>query len=125
MEAKSRADRYTYRVVWSEEDGEFVATSLEFGPALSWLDSSPEDALRGVRRVVAESLADMAESGEDAPEPLAEKTFSGKFMVRVPPELHRRLAIEAAEAGISLNRLVTHWLSRPTRRPGPKQRRRS
>jgi predicted HicB family RNase H-like nuclease len=33
-------------------------------------------------------------------------------MVRVPPEIHRHLAVEAAEAGVSLNRLVGAKLSR-------------
>jgi predicted HicB family RNase H-like nuclease len=42
---------------------------------------------------------------------LAARKFSGKFMVRVPPELHRRLTMEAAEAGVSLNRLASSKLS--------------
>ncbi|MEE4363961.1 MAG: toxin-antitoxin system HicB family antitoxin, partial [Desulfotignum sp.] len=36
---------------------------------------------------------------EPIPEPIASKHFSGKFMVRVPPEVHRKLAIQAAESG--------------------------
>lgn len=40
------------------------------------------------------------------PVPLADKQFSGRFQTRVPPELHRRLALEAAEQNVSLNRLV-------------------
>ena len=47
---------------------------------------------------------------EPVPEPLATRTFSGKFMVRVPPQLHRHLAVQAAESGVSLNRLVAHKL---------------
>jgi len=43
----------------------------------------------------------------DPPEPLACRKFSGKFMVRVPPDVHRDLTVEAAEAGVSLNRLAT------------------
>jgi predicted HicB family RNase H-like nuclease len=35
------------------------------------------------------------------------RQFSGKFLVRIPPELHRRLTLEAAEAGVSLNRLAS------------------
>src|SRR5690349_8113369 len=53
----------------------------------------------------------MRANGEAVPEPLASKTYSGKFIVRVPPELHRRLVIEAAEAQVSLNLLVSHRLS--------------
>ena len=37
------ADKYTYQTAWSEEDGEFVATVLEF-PSLSWLDSTAATA---------------------------------------------------------------------------------
>jgi predicted HicB family RNase H-like nuclease len=44
------------------------------------------------------------------PEPIATKQYSGKFLVRVPPELHRRLALEAAEAGVSLNRIASEKL---------------
>jgi predicted HicB family RNase H-like nuclease len=54
----------------------------------------------------------MRKTGEKTPQPLAQKNFSGKFMVRVPPEIHRDLAIQAAESGISLNRLVSAKLSR-------------
>jgi predicted HicB family RNase H-like nuclease len=105
-----KLDQYTYRVSWSEEDEEYVGTCAEF-PSLSWLDSTPENALAGIRKVVARCLADMKRSGEALPEPLAIKAFSGRFMVRVPPQLHRQLATEAAESGVSLNRLVAHKLS--------------
>lgn len=103
-------DRYTYRVTWSEEDHEHVGLCAEF-PSLSWLAETPEAALKGIRKLVAEVVADMRAHGEPLPEPLAAKDYSGKFMVRVPPEVHRRLAIEAAEARVSLNRLVSAKLS--------------
>lgn len=45
--------------------------------------------------------------GEQIPEPIADKNYSGKFIIRIPPEIHRKLAIEAAEAGVSLNRLAS------------------
>lgn len=104
-------DHYTYRVTWSEEDGEYVGQCIEFS-SLSWLAAEPEAALHGIRQVVADVVADLQSNGEPIPEPLAAKKYSGRFMVRVPPELHRRLALEAAEAGISLNRLASERLSR-------------
>ena len=104
-------DRFTYRITWSEDDREHVGLCLEF-PSLSWLASEPEEALQGIRQVVADVVADMHASGEAVPEPLALKKYSGRFMVRVPPELHRRLATEAAESGVSLNRLAADKLSR-------------
>jgi predicted HicB family RNase H-like nuclease len=103
-------DRYTYRVTWSEEDEEYVGLCAEF-PSLSWLAPEPEAALRGIRQVVAEAVADMRAADEPLPEPLALRHYSGKFMVRIPPEVHRRLAIEAAESGVSLNRLASAKLS--------------
>lgn len=60
--------------------------------------------------VVGTVLEDMAESGEEAPTPLASRTYSGKFALRIPPEKHRELAIEAAEQHVSLNQLVVSRL---------------
>ena len=102
----TQSNHYTYRVTWSDEDQEHVGLCAEF-PSLSWLAASPEVAFRGIRRVVADVVADMKKSNEPVPEPLAGRKYSGKFMVRVPPDLHRDLAVEAAEAGVSLNRLAT------------------
>ena len=99
-------DHYTYRVTWSDDDQEYVGLCAEF-PGLSWLARSPETSLRGIRSVVADVIADMKRSREPIPEALANRRFSGKFMVRVPPDVHRELTVEAAEAGVSLNRLAT------------------
>jgi predicted HicB family RNase H-like nuclease len=103
-------DKYTYRVTWSEDDAEYVGLCAEF-PSLSWLANTPEAALKGIRKVVGEAVADMHANKEPIPEPIATKHFSGKFMVRVPPDVHRQLAIQAAEAGVSLNRLASAKLS--------------
>jgi len=103
-------DRYTYRVTWSEEDEEYVGLCAEF-PSLSWLAGTPEAALKGIRKVVADVINDMLESGEPIPDPFASRQYSGKFMVRVPPEVHRKLAVQAAEAGVSLNRLASSKLA--------------
>lgn len=103
-------DHYAYRVIWSAEDEEFVGLCSEF-PSLSWLEPTLEEAFSGIRRLVAEVLEDMLESGETPPEPISDRTYSGNFMVRVPPETHRALALRAAEEGVSLNRLVSARLA--------------
>jgi predicted RNase H-like HicB family nuclease len=87
---------YTYRVTWSTEDGEHVALCAEF-PSLSWLAKTPEAALKGIQKVVADVVAD--------------KHYSGEFRVRIPPQLHRALAMTAAEQGVSLNRLASAKLA--------------
>ena len=104
-------DHYTYRVTWSEDDKEYVGLCAEF-PSLSWLAKTPEAALKGIRKVVADVVQDMKSNKEEIPEPIASRNYSGKFMVRVPPEVHRTLSIQAAEAGVSLNRLASTKLSR-------------
>lgn len=101
-----RDDHYTYRVSWSPDDLEYVATVVEF-QSLSWLAPDPAAALLGLRALVAEIVDDLLASGEPVPEPLAERQYSGEFRLRIPPALHRALAIEAAEQGVSLNRLVS------------------
>jgi predicted HicB family RNase H-like nuclease len=103
-------DHYTYRVTWSPEDEEFVALCVEF-PSLSWLSESPELALAGIRKVVFSAVADMKANGEVPPVPLSEKHYSGQFRVRIPPHIHRALALEAADQGISLNRLASAKLT--------------
>jgi len=103
-------DRYTYRITWSEDDKEFAGLCAEF-PSLSWLAGSPEAALKGIRRIVKKAVEDMERSGESPPAPLSQRPCSGKFVVRIPPEVHRALAIKAAEQGISLNRLVSAKLT--------------
>jgi predicted HicB family RNase H-like nuclease len=101
--------KYTYRVTWSEEDQEYVGLCAEF-PSLSWLDSDQLKALSGINQLVAEVIADMEANGEVIPEPLSLKDFSGKFQVRISPHSHRKLAMQAAELGISMNRLASSKL---------------
>ena len=61
-------DHCTYRTTWSSEDGEYVGLCAEF-PSLSWLAATPEGALAGIRKVVAEAVCDMEANGEKVPEP--------------------------------------------------------
>jgi len=103
-------DHYTYRVSWSAEDGQFLGLCVEF-PSLSWLADTPESALSGIRSLVADVVRDMENNAEAVPQPLADRQYSGEFRVRIPPQLHRRLALQAAEQGVSLNRLASSKLA--------------
>lgn len=105
-----RKDKFTYRVTWSDDDNEYAGLCAEF-PSLSWLAKTPESALKGIRKVVDDVMRDMHKKGETIPEPISSRHFSGKFMVRVPPQVHQKLAIQAAEFGVSLNRLASAKLS--------------
>jgi predicted HicB family RNase H-like nuclease len=107
---RPEVSHYTYRVSWSADDDEFVATCAEF-PSLSWLAPNRDDALRGLESLLLEVVGDMVEQGEQPPEPFSERTYSGKFNLRVGESLHRELATHAAEDGISLNQYVLRKLT--------------
>lgn len=104
-----KAEDYAYRVFWSEEDGAFVATVAEF-PSLSCIEDTQTDAFFGLVELVSDILNDMADEGETPPVPLGSRRYSGKFALRMTPEKHRELTIQAAEQGVSLNHLIASKL---------------
>jgi predicted HicB family RNase H-like nuclease len=69
-----------------------------------------EEARQAFQDSVDDYLEFCAARGE-APE----KPFSGRFVVRMKPEVHRALAIEAQRRGTSLNALVNRTLARLAR----------
>ncbi|VAW88435.1 HicB [hydrothermal vent metagenome] len=103
-------DKYAYRVLWSEEDQEYVGLCSELS-SLSWLAITQEKALKGIKKLVAECVSDLEDNGEAVPQAISVRNYSGKFMVRIPPEIHRQLALQAAEAGVSLNRVASAKLA--------------
>lgn len=50
-------DGITYKVIWSEEDKEFVGLCEEF-PSLSWLADTQDEALQGIKKLVEEAILD-------------------------------------------------------------------
>ena len=95
---------------WSPGDEEYVGLCTEF-PSLSWLAVTHDEAFSGIRNLVADCVEEMHANDKEPPLPLADRTYSGRFLVRIPPEIHRALSIRAAEEGISLNRLVSTRLA--------------
>jgi len=69
------AERYTYRLAWSAQDAEFIATVVEF-PSLSWIARTRAGALRGLTSMVEGILQDMREGGEEIPAPWDETVWS-------------------------------------------------
>lgn len=101
--------KYTYRIDWSEEDDCFLGRCLEF-PLLVAHGETREQTLREIQLVVVESVKWMIEDAEELPVPLSIRNYSGKLSLRIPPETHKRLAIEAAEEKVSLNQHLTSLL---------------
>ncbi|MEW6737034.1 MAG: type II toxin-antitoxin system HicB family antitoxin [Acidobacteriota bacterium] len=108
--AKYTPDQYRYTVSWSEENQDYLARVAEF-PSLSAFGNSLEHALREIKQVVSLVLADLQESDEPIPEPLSLREYSGKIVLRMGEDLHRQLALEAVQQGLSLNTLICNRLS--------------
>jgi predicted HicB family RNase H-like nuclease len=106
---KVDVSHYSYRVAWSPEDAEFVATVVEF-PSLSWLAPSQFEALLGLEALLADVVSDQQEQGEVVPEPISERKYSGKFNLRLGEKLHRDVALRAAEENLSINQWVVRKL---------------
>ena len=100
-----RCEEYSYNVMWSEPDKAFISRVMEF-PSLAAHGSTQEKALREIRLVVGYVLQDMTENDETIPVPLGTRKYSGKLNLRMSAELHRRLALESEQQGVSLNALI-------------------
>ena len=100
-----KAEDYTYKVFWSEEDNSFIATVAEF-PRLSSIEESQSEAFTGMVKLVDFVLKEMRKEGEEPPAPLTRRKYSGEIRLRMPKEVHRRVAMEAAEQGVSINQLL-------------------
>jgi predicted HicB family RNase H-like nuclease len=101
-ELKAKAARYIKIVEWSDEDGCFVGSAP---PLIGQCCHGKHEAKVYAKlcRIVEEWVKILETDGHKLPEPLAAKQFSGKFVLRVEPALHRRLAAKALAAGESLN----------------------
>lgn len=106
-----KPEQYSYNVAWSEEDEVFIGRVAEF-PSLAAHGDSQEKALREIRTVVGYVLEELAEEGAPIPVPLGKRNFTGKLNLRMPKDLHRRLAIESEMQGVSLNALINSKLER-------------
>jgi len=60
----SQAEKYTYGVQWSEQDGEFIGLCAEF---LSWLAKKDDEAFAGIKKLVREVAGDVVGNKEPLP----------------------------------------------------------
>ncbi len=102
---KTDMKKYTYRIEWSSEDNAHVARCLEF-PSLAAHGKTPEKALKEIELAVSESIKWIEEEKGVVPEPLGVRQFKGNITLRIPPDMHRQLAILSAEQGVSINQFV-------------------
>lgn len=100
--------RYSCHVAWSPEDECFVATTPEF-PHVSAFGDSWQEALDDLHGVLQDVTEAYREDGRPLPQPLPKEPPdlpSGKFQVRIPRLLHKRLADAAKRDGVSQNSML-------------------
>ena len=103
------SDQYIKLVEWSEEDQCYIGSSPGFiGSCCHGKDET--EVYQQLCGIVAEWVDIHQQEGLPMPESFINKSFSGKFVVRVGKDLHKALAIKAAKTGESLNHLCTNAL---------------
>lgn len=103
-------NHYTYRVAWSPYHGEYVGSCLEL-PFMRRVAPTAQEAIEAVETAVDRHIEIMLNTGEAPPTPMADRSYSGTIVIRTSPELHSRLAVEAAEQQVSMNQWVVQKLS--------------
>lgn len=96
------ADKYLKIVEWSEEDSCYVGTC----PGLIYGGVHGRDETKVYEQLclaVAEAVELYQTDGKPLPPATANKTYSGRFVLRVGSELHKEVSIRAARVGESLN----------------------
>ena len=100
---------YTIELQQDPEEGWFIRVK-ELRGCMSQGDT-PEEAFEMIRDAMQGWLEIALENGIIIPEPRPEEDYSGKFVVRVPKSLHRKLVEEAEREGVSLNQYINVTLA--------------
>jgi antitoxin HicB len=104
---------YPLDIFWSEEDRGFIAEARDLPGCSAW-GSTEEEAAREARDAIASWIQAAKATRRKVPSPTVAtpvENYSGKFIVRVPKNLHARLARDARKEGVSLNQYVLSRLS--------------
>ncbi len=110
---RNASNNYLKVVEWSGEDGCFVGTApgLIIGGVHG---KSQEKVFKELCIVVEEAIATLHKEGKPLPPETANKDFSGKIALRIPPDLHKKIAIKARQKGESINRFIQGQLEGKT-----------
>jgi antitoxin HicB len=94
------------------EDGGGLLVEFPDLPGCIADGSTPEEAFREAADALRSCVATLEELGRPVPPPSrSTETHSGRWVVRVPRSLHRRLAERARAEGVSLNQLTVALLA--------------
>ena len=93
-----------------DDDAYWLAEILDLPGCVSD-GATPDEAIENLEDAKQLWIETQIEDGLEVPEPTQADDYSGKFLVRMPKTLHRRLSEQAKREGISLNQHVIVLLS--------------
>jgi predicted RNase H-like HicB family nuclease len=104
------ARRYLKLVEWSDVDGCFVGSAPPIiGPCCH--GRTEAEVMAQLSVIVEEWVEIMLGDGHPLPPGTAGKKYSGQFVVRIAPELHKKASLKALARGESLNQFVAAALA--------------
>ncbi len=112
--------KYRVQVEYSTEDAGYIATAPEL-PGCSAFGTTPEEAVREIQVAGAAWLETARDLGREIPEPSSTRNYSGRFLLRMPPELHRSIEELATDAAVSINQYLVYLLARAVGAASAKQ----
>ncbi|MCK5543170.1 MAG: type II toxin-antitoxin system HicB family antitoxin [Desulfobacterales bacterium] len=103
-------DKYSINIIYSKEDGGYIATIPEFS-GLSAYGETPEEAIEEAQVALKGFMDVYKEDGCKIPDPHTLETYSGQTRLRLPKSLHAKLSRQAEREEISLNTYMVQLLS--------------
>ena len=100
---------YTRELIPEPEGGWFIR--VKELPGCMSQGETPEEAMEMIEDALRSWLEVELRKGSVIPEPRLKKSFSGKFVVRVPKSLHRKINDTAEQEGVSLNQWINTALA--------------
>lgn len=105
MKRRKSELKYRLEIVWRAKDDCYVVNVPELPGCMTHGDSI-EEALKNAYEAVGVYVESLRKRRLPIPTPLSEKKFSGKIPLRIDPNLHRDLAVQAEIEGVSVNKLI-------------------
>ena len=107
--SKKLSDNYLKIVEWSEKDSCYIGTAP--GLIIGGVHGKQEaKVFEELCEAVDEAIKLLKKEGRPLPPGTANKKYTGKISLRIPPLLHKALSIKAQQNGESVNKLIQHKL---------------
>ena len=96
----------------TDESGTYYHSSVLELDGCQSTGETYEEAYSGIIEAMEGYIETKIDNGFDVPTPIGSDDFSGKFVIRIPKSLHKKLSFEAQNEGVSLNQYALYKLSK-------------